>query len=153
MNSSPNRKSTKSRGVPAGEKSRWTRLPVRSPYTLHLGPVYQCTDAGARRFALRVRKDHTNLAGTAHGGFLMTFADLVLCWEMVEGRVTRRITVSVNCDFVGAAHAGEWLEADVVVQRRGRELSFVNANLHVEQRPVLHASGIVRDRRTDAVRG
>ena len=87
---------------------------------------------------------HTNARGFAHGGVLLTLADVAL-GHAAESSVdppARLITASVSADFVGSARLGDWVEARVDVQRVGGRMAFANAYLHVGDRRVARASAV-----------
>jgi acyl-coenzyme A thioesterase PaaI-like protein len=119
-------------------------LRLQSPFTEVLGRVYEREGAGRRSFAVQIERRHVNVRGNAHGGFLATFADVVLCKGPALRPHVPRITVTLSCNYIGVAHEGEWLEADVDVKEEGRSLVFANANLHVAGRAVAHASAVLR---------
>ena len=75
-----------------------------------IGPLYHKTDASGRVMAFRVEDHHTNGLKNAHGGMLMTMADLA--WGNVVSfeRSTFWVTVRLTCDFLAAARLGDWVE-------------------------------------------
>ncbi len=58
----------------------------------------------------RVEEHHTNGMTNAHGGMLMTFADMA--WGHVVSMETSSywVTVRLTCDFLSGAHLGDWIE-------------------------------------------
>jgi len=52
-------------------------------------------------------------------------------------------TVSLNCEFLGHASAGERIEARVEVVRHTRSLAFFSANVTADGRAVLTADGLI----------
>jgi acyl-coenzyme A thioesterase PaaI-like protein len=59
----------------------------------------------------RVEEHLTNGMGNAHGGMLMTFADMA--WGQVVSIETSSywVTVRLTCDFLSSAALGDWVEA------------------------------------------
>ena len=57
---------------------------------------------------------------------------------------SRAVIVSLACDFVADACAGERVEAHVKVVRRTRSLIFLTADLAVGERILLTASGLAK---------
>ncbi|MGO4328114.1 PaaI family thioesterase [Cupriavidus sp. 2TAF22] len=104
------------------------------------GQFYMHTDQPVVGF--RVGREHLNLIGIAHGGFLATVADVAL------GAVVRRDlavaaapTVHLSIDYVGAVQPGDWVQAHVRILKDGRKLINADCDVRVGERVVLHASG------------
>lgn len=124
-----------------------------SPLVNLLGPFYARGEGDDLVLGLRVAEKHTNSRGFAHGGVLLTLADVALGYA-AEGSVdppARLITASVSADFAGSAELGDWVEARVDVQRVGGRMAFANAYLHVGDRRVVRASAVFA--RVDAKEG
>jgi acyl-coenzyme A thioesterase PaaI-like protein len=60
--------------------------------------------------AFRVEDRVTNGLKNAHGGMLMSFADMA--WGAVVSVETSSywVTVRLTCDFLASAHLGDWVE-------------------------------------------
>ena len=115
-----------------------------SPLIELLGPFY-CQGTGTDLIlGLRVAEKHINARGFAHGGVLLTLADVALGYaaESSVDPPARLITASVSADFAGSARLGDWVEARVDVQRVGGRMAFANAYLHVDDRRVARASAV-----------
>ena len=124
-----------------------------SPLIELLGPFYSRGTGAGLVLGLRVVEKHTNTRGFAHGGVLLTLADVALGYA-AEGSVAppaRLITASISADFAGSAKLGDWVEARVDVQRVGGTMAFANAYLHMDDRRVVRASAVFV--RTDAGEG
>lgn len=124
-----------------------------SPLVELLGPFYSRGTGSGFVLAVRVAEKHANARGLAHGGVLLTLADMALGYA-AEGFVdppVRLITASLCADFAGSARVGDWVEARVDVQRVGGRLAFANAYLHVGDRRVVRASAVFA--RADAKTG
>lgn len=119
-------------------------LPVRSAFPNLVGNFYVARKDGPQRIGIRIAQRHCNLDGVAHGGFLLAVADLALSWGRADAADPPRVTLSIAADFIAPARAGEWLEAEVKVLRRGRTQAFVEGRLTVGERLVLRASGVFR---------
>ena len=132
---------TKTETKPAPEG--WIPLGRSSAFVRHLGPLYM-KEAGERRvIAMRVEEKHLNTRGIAHGGMLVTLADTALGVVLSLQQPPRpMVTVNLSVDFMSAARLGDWVEADVEIQRSGRQLAFASCRLAVEGRHVLRASGV-----------
>lgn len=112
------------------------------PFFMAMGPIYRRDDGDKVVLGLRLRGQHANLHGNAHGGMLATFADGAFYDNMMvgRGRDQQVVTAAMTMDFLSAARVGEWLEAHVHVHRRGKLLSVADCLLKVGERPVLRAS-------------
>jgi acyl-coenzyme A thioesterase 13 len=124
-----------------------------SPLIELLGPFYSRGAGAGLILGLRVVEKHTNTRSIAHGGVLLTLADVALGYA-AEGSVdppARLITASISADFAGSARLGDWVEARLDIQRVGKRIAFANTYLHVEDRRVVRASAVFV--RADAGKG
>jgi acyl-coenzyme A thioesterase 13 len=124
-----------------------------SPLIELLGPFYSRGAGAGLILGLRVAEKHTNTRGIAHGGVLLTLADVALGYA-AEGSVdppARLITASISADFAGSARLGDWVEARLDIQRVGKRIAFANTYLHVEDRRVVRVSAVFV--RADAGKG
>jgi acyl-coenzyme A thioesterase 13 len=115
-----------------------------SPVLELIGPLY-CRGEGANLvIGLRVEAKHCNARGSAHGGILATLADVALGYTMAfsSSPPASLVTASLSLDFAGTAKAGDWLETQVDVQKRGSRLSFANCYISVNQQRIVRASAV-----------
>ncbi|MBX3503069.1 MAG: PaaI family thioesterase [Alphaproteobacteria bacterium] len=113
------------------------------PFLDLVGPLYERLDGAALLLGLRVEARHCNRRGLAHGGLMMTLADLVLGYNLVRvGGHGGGITVSLTTDFAGSARVGDWLEARADVQKATGSVAFANCYISVGDRRIVRASGI-----------
>lgn len=130
-------------GVPDGF------LPYKepSPFLDRVGPLYEReADAAGLVLGLLVLEHHCNRRGFAHGGLLVTLADIAL------GKTGERrcdppvslLTASLAFDFVGVVRRGEWVEARCDFHRVGRALAFANCYLTSDAGVVGRASGVFK---------
>ena len=134
-----------------------------SGFTALAGPFYSKEVDDGIVIGLLLEDRHCNSAGTAHGGFISTMADIALGASVANASLSRDelerwrtdgqlpkhvparlVAVTLSTDFTGSAKAGEWVEMRVDVQRSGRTLSFANAYLHCNGKRVARSSGIYR---------
>ena len=122
-----------------------------SPFLDALGPFYQREEGDGIVLGVRVAEWHTNARGVAHGGLLVTMADVALGYNAAYAGVEKRpgasptallTTANLSVDFAGSAKLGDWVEARVDVQRVGRRLAFANAYLSVGDRRIARASAV-----------
>ncbi|PZS34574.1 MAG: esterase [Pseudonocardiales bacterium] len=122
----------------------FTPVERRSPFLDLIGPLWVSSDPAAPVYGLQIEHRHANTRGDAHGGVLMTMADVVLGYTAAFSREppVRLTTASMSVDFAGSAHVGDWVEGRADVQRIGRSLAFANAYLSVGDRRILRASAV-----------
>ncbi len=115
-----------------------------SPFLDAVGPFYYRRDGERLIIALRIVEKHANARGVAHGGLLMTLADIALGYNTAyrEDPPATLVTASLTADFAGTAKLGDWVEAHVDVQKSGRRLAFANAYLAVGDERILRASAV-----------
>ncbi len=116
-----------------------------SPFLELVGPLYYRRDTERGLIvAFRVEPKHANARGLAHGGALLTLADVALGYAAafsVEPPAAL-VTTNISADFAGAARVGDWVEAHVDVQRLGTRMAFANAYLTVGERRITRVSAV-----------
>lgn len=114
-----------------------------SPYVQRLGPMFCRTEPDGRfTLGLRVRHEHANLHGIAHGGMLATVVDNALGWN-VASLGDPVVTVHLSIDFLQSARVGAWLEARIEYRRKGSRLTFADVLLYADAVCVVRATGIL----------
>lgn len=108
-------------------------------FPAHVGRFYiRDRDGPSPTAGAWVEASNTNRSGYAHGGYLLAFADFVLT-SVVGG-----ITINLSADFLRAAPAGGWIEAQIQVRKRTRYTIFADAIVTCEGREVARLSGLFR---------
>jgi acyl-coenzyme A thioesterase PaaI-like protein len=115
-----------------------------SPFLDAVGPFYYRRDGERLVIGLRIVAKHANARGVAHGGLLMTLADIALGYNTAyrENPPGSWVTANLSGDFAGTAKLGDWVEAHVDVQKSGKRLAFANAYLIVRDERILRASAV-----------
>ena len=115
-----------------------------SPFLEATGPYYYRRDGEALIVGLCILEKHANARGFAHGGVLMTLADIALGYNVAyrEDPPASLVTANLTADFAGSAEIGDWVEAHVDVQKSGNRLAFANAYLTVAGERILRASAV-----------
>lgn len=119
-------------------------LSRKSPVLDLIGPLY-CRGEGVDLvIGLLVEAKHCNARGTVHGGILATLADVALGYTMAFSSTppANLVTANLTLDFAGTAKIGDWLEADVDVQKQGSRLSFANCYISMNERRIVRASAV-----------
>jgi uncharacterized protein (TIGR00369 family) len=115
-----------------------------SPFLETVGPLfYRRTETGFV-IGLRINEKHANARGTAHGGLLLTLADVALGYTAAfsEEPPLSLTTANLSVDFAGHARIGDWVEAHVDIQKIGHRLVFANAYLVVGDERIARASAV-----------
>lgn len=122
----------------------WRRLNGRGGYFDKIGPVwYRRDDDRLVHLAFRADASHDNGGGVVHGGMLLSLMDQVL-GTLVFETVGRKpcATISLACDFVSPAKAGDWVEGTASLVRRGTGIVMVEGEIHAGGRLCVTASGV-----------
>lgn len=107
-----------------------------------IGPIFEGADDGSRGF--RVEAKHANNAGIAHGGMLMSLADMTLGRTVRDATGGPGVTVRMVSDFHAPARLGDWVEGHGRATRVTRTMVFAEAEVRANGRLILSASGIFR---------
>jgi acyl-coenzyme A thioesterase 13 len=93
---------------------------------------------------LRIAPQHASARGTAHGGLLLTLADIALGYvpAFSETPPLSLATANLSADFAGHAKVGDCLEAHVDTQKIGSRLVFANAYLLVGAERIARVSAV-----------
>ena len=132
-----------------GPWAGWYRWEPVDHFEEHAGPFFCRPDGDGIECAFMPEAKNRNGGGNIHGGALMTFADYALF--MIAGgmdTVVHGVTVTMNCEFVGAAEPGKLLTARGEVVRAGGSLVFVRGMIAEGERNVLAFSGTIKRFRT-----
>ncbi len=94
-----------------------------------VGPLFEKRPGdGTYVRAFRVEEHHTNGMMNAHGGMLMTFADMAWGHAVSVEASHWWVTIRLLCDFLSGAKHGEWIEG------AGRVVSEIDRVFTVEGR-------------------
>ncbi len=126
--------------VPEG----WTRRELKG-IPASLDALWTQREGDTWRYAVKLDKRHENAQGYIHGGVLSTFADhamSLVIWE-TSGRANCT-TVQMNSQFLSALKAPAFVEIDVTITKRGRQMMFVRGMLYCEGEPIMEVTGVWR---------
>ncbi|HXC55772.1 MAG TPA: PaaI family thioesterase [Rhizomicrobium sp.] len=121
----------------------YTQTHLVDPFEVHVGPIFEQGEKGARRFALRIAAQHVNMRGVIHGGMLMTFADAALgqaAWDACDHAPC--VTLNMQSQFLAPAHEGDWLEVAPILTRRTRSLIFLRGDFTVDGATVYSVASV-----------
>ena len=113
------------------------------PFELHVGPVWEQGETGARRFGLRIAKEHVNMRGVIHGGMLMTFADAAFgqaAWDACDHADV--VTLNMQSQFLAPAREGDWIQVAPVLTRRTKSMIFLRGDFTVDGAPIFSVASV-----------
>ena len=116
------------------------------PFEMNCGPFYLGEgNNGETIVALEVDRAQCNRGLVAHGGLLMTLADLAVCHEAVKNlNNVNALTVSLTANFLKPAKKGTLLRAFPEVSRRTKRTAFMEAYILADYQKVLTCSSVIR---------
>ena len=122
----------------------YTPLDWRRGFGRQIGPLYRRQSAAGNSMGFRVEEHHTNGLMNAHGGMLMTFADMA--WGSVVSIETSSywVTVRLVCDFLSSAKLGQWVEGGGDVLSRDDDLFVVRGRVWSGDRLLLSGTGVFK---------
>ena len=112
-----------------------------------IGPLYARPQGENVVIGLRIEPRHANTGGFAHGGLIASLADMTLT-HTIGRRYAHEFyiaTVSLNIDFSGGARIAATGSRRIRPSSKGDEgMAFVQCDLVVEGRKIVHASGVLK---------
>jgi acyl-coenzyme A thioesterase PaaI-like protein len=123
----------------------FTLIDWKSGFGTVAGPFYERRygPSGYAR-AFRVGAHQTNGMGNAHGGMLLTFADMAFGHAVRMQRSLWWVTVRLTCDFLSSARVGDWVEGAADVIGEEDDLFAVRGRLWVGDRTILTGQGLFK---------
>jgi uncharacterized protein (TIGR00369 family) len=131
--------------VSEGQWAGWYHWEPVDHFEELAGPFYCQPEGDGVLCGFIPEAKNRNGGGNIHGGALMTFADYALF--MIAGGMDTSIhgvTMTMNCDFVGAAEPGRLLTARGEVVRAGGSVVFVRGVIDDAGRNVLAFSATIK---------
>ena len=95
------------------------------------------------KFKTKIKKNHLNRAGIAHGGYIASIIDAGAGTSVHY--VTRdkiSVTISLDIKFIGSSKLKDEIIGDVFIEKQTQSLVFVNCNLICKKKIIATASGI-----------
>ncbi len=122
----------------------YAALDWRRGFAHHIGPLYRRQTAAGFTMGFRVEPHHTNGMSNAHGGMLMSFADMA--WGQVVSVETSSywVTVRLMLDFLSSAHLGDWVEGEGEVLSREDDLFVVRGRIWAADRTLITGTGVFK---------
>lgn len=128
--------------IPEGFK----KLDVPDDFVALAGPLWFKAEDDGLRVGLPLEKRHGNPMGWAHGGLLVTVADMVmgLGSGFATGMRWPHPTISLTSEFVRGARLGLWLEGKARIARRTVNFCFASCDLVCDGEIVLVSTGVFK---------
>ena len=116
------------------------------PFEMNSGPFYLGKgNNGETIVTLEVSQSQCNSGLVAHGGLLMTLADLAVCHEAVKNLGNlRALTVSLTANFLKPAKKGTLLRAFPEISRRTKRTAFMEAYILADDEKVFTCTSVIR---------
>lgn len=123
------------------------RVGTETDFLALTGPFGMRMADGVLNLGFYVRPKHCNIAGICHGGMLLTFADIqmAIAGKNQENLQGFHVTVSLACDFLGAAKRGGWVEGRTDVIRNHDRMLYTQSIITCDGEPVLRSSAVFRE--------
>jgi acyl-coenzyme A thioesterase PaaI-like protein len=119
-------------------------IDIPSGFVRGVGPIYRRHDDSGLSMGFRVETRHTNGLRNAHGGMLMSFADMswghIVSIECSAYWVTVRLVV----DFLASAKEGDWVEGASEVMSREDGLYVVRGRVWCADRTLMTGAGVFK---------
>jgi len=122
----------------------YSSLDWRRGFVRQIGPLYRRAVNGGYTMGFRVEDHHTNGMKNAHGGMLMSFADMA--WGHIVSVETSSywVTVRLTLDFLSSAHLGDWVEGGGEVLSTADGLFVVRGKIWVGDRQLITGTGVFK---------
>lgn len=119
-------------------------LDLRRGFAREIGPLYRRVSSEGPVTGFRVEDRHTNGLKNAHGGMLMSFADMA--WGHVVSVETSSywVTVRLTVDFLAGARLGDWVEGASDVLSREGDLFLVRGRVWTGARTLMAGTGLFK---------
>lgn len=122
----------------------YVALDWRRGFVRQIGPLYRRVGPAGYSMGFRVEDHHTNGMKNAHGGMLMSFADMA--WGHIVSVETSSywVTVRLTLDFLSSAHIGDWVEGESEVLSRDDDLFLVRGRIWTGERLLISGTGVFK---------
>lgn len=126
--------------IPAG----YAQVDWRRGFVRQIGPLYRRQTEASATMGFRVEAHHTNGMLNAHGGMLMTFADM--SWGHIVSIETSSywVTVRLACDFLASAGLGDFVEGGGEVLSNEDGLYLVRGRVWCGERTLMTGTGVFK---------
>jgi acyl-coenzyme A thioesterase PaaI-like protein len=119
-------------------------LPWHRGFGRQIGPLFEKRDETGVYRAFRVEEYHTNGMMNAHGGMVMTFADMAWGAAVEKDEDTWWVTVRLLCDFLSGAPMGSFVEGKGEVVGRQDDVFTVEGRIWTGDKLLMRGTGIFK---------
>ena len=119
-------------------------LPWHRGFGRQIGPLFEKRGPDGITRAFRVEEHHTNGMMNAHGGMLMTFADMAWGAAVEKDEDSWWVTIRLLCDFLSGAKHGEFVEGNARIVTVENNLYTVEGRIWTGDRTLLTGTGIFK---------
>lgn len=109
-----------------------------------IGPLYEKNWDGGYLRAFLVEEHHTNGMRNAHGGMLMSFADMAWGHAVSVEKSHWWVTIRLTCDFLSGARLGEWVEGNAEVTSEVDDVFTVRGRIWTGDRLLMTGTGVFK---------
>ncbi len=119
-------------------------LPWHRGFGRLVGPLFEKRNEQGLTRGFRVGEHHTNGMMRAHGGMVMTFADLAWGGAVERDDDTWWVTIRLVCDFLSGAEHGAWVEGrgEIISQVDG--IHTVEGKIWTEDKLLMTGTGVFK---------
>lgn len=118
----------------------WTR-----GFGRQIGPLYRrYAPDGRHTMGFRVQEHHTNGMKNAHGGMLMSFADMAWGNAVSVEKSSFWVTIRLSCDFLSSARLGDWIEGGGDVLSMDDDIFTVRGRIWSGERTLMTGVGLFK---------
>jgi acyl-CoA thioesterase len=96
---------------------------------------------GYSKMSLKVKKEHTNIAGFTHGGVIFSLADCAFA-EAVNFGEKKAVAIQVSINYLRPTSEGDLLTAEATTISDTRTLALCNVIVRKEMKDVAIFSGL-----------
>jgi len=122
----------------------YVALDWRRGFVRQIGPLYRRREGDRATMGFRVEEHNANGMKNAHGGMLMSFADMA--WGHIVSVETSSywVTIRLTCDFLSSAHLGEWVEGAGETLTAEDGLYVVQGRVWTGERLLMTGTGVFK---------
>lgn len=122
----------------------YVALDWRRGFGRQIGPLYRRAADDSYTMGFRVEEHHTNGMQNAHGGMLMSFADMAWGHIVSVESSSYWVTVRLVVDFLSSAHMGDWVEGGAELLSREDDLYVVRGRVWAADRTLMTGTGVFK---------
>lgn len=93
--------------------------------------VVEVSKEGVCKAELYVEKEHTNIYGTLHGGYIATLVDIITSLALLaHPRQGKGVSVNLNVSYLKPAKKGEHIVIEGITTKAGRTLGYLDCKIY-----------------------